>query len=195
MLLEVEVRSTLAAADAAGVGLVGLDQAFTLENVKAAALTALVEDPLGEVDKGVAVSVGRDLENAAEELGGSAEGEGGFVRGTAGRLVVEVPEDDHGLLAGAPDTVPAAEHVHLHRGGTVVGWIGSARKEAVLSVRAGAEGEGKGEGEARGVEVEVEWRRRESRKGRWRRWEASSGSWMKHLPLLFEYFVRSDDET
>lgn len=116
MLLEVEVGGALAAADGADVGGGGggLEASLALEDVEAALLAALVEDPAGEVGEGVAVGVGGDGVDAAEELGDAAEGEGGGVGGPAGGLVVEVPQDDDLLLPGEEDAGGGVgEHVDL----------------------------------------------------------------------------------
>lgn len=113
VLLEVEAGVAFAAADAADVGLGREEEALALEDVGAAALSAVVEDPAGEVGEGVAVGVGGHVDEAAEALGDVAEGNGGVVGGAAGGLVVEVPEEDHLLLLGCEDPISILHHLHL----------------------------------------------------------------------------------
>lgn len=121
MALELEISATLAAANATHVGIGRDGETLALEDVHVAALAPLVENPLGKVIEGVAVGVGRDVDDVAQEAGDAAERDGGFVRRATGRLVVEVPEDDDLLLAGGPDTVAAADHVDVSGGGGAVG--------------------------------------------------------------------------
>lgn len=183
MLLEIQVGSALPATDAAGVGFGRGDEALALEDVQAMALTALLEDPLGEVDEGVAVGVGGDLDDASEELGSAAEGDGGLVRGPAGGLVIEVPEDHHRLLAGGPDAVAAAEHVHLGSRSAKIGGLGGGGE--------GAGGSGAGaEGEPRYGAAEREERRDDERG--WAEWEVDGGGRTKHLPPIKSVNRRDD---
>lgn len=121
MALELEISATLTAANATHVGIGRNREALALEDVHAAALAPLIENPLGKMIEGMAVGVGGDVDNVAEEAGDAAESDGGFVRRATGRLVVEVPEDDDLLLAGGPDTVAAADHVNVGGGGGAVG--------------------------------------------------------------------------
>lgn len=153
MVLEAEVGGELAAADAAEVGLGGEGEAFALEGFEVALLAALVEDPGGEVEEGVAVGVGREGVEAAKEGGEAAEGEGGVVGGPAGGLVVEVPEDDGAGLVGGVGVVDGVqEHVDVGLGG-------------------GGGGVGGGEDDGGAVRAEREVGEGEERWGRWGREE------------------------
>lgn len=54
-------------------------------------ITSLLDDPVREVDEGVAVSVGGDVNDFAEMIRDVFESHGGVVRRAARGLVVEVP--------------------------------------------------------------------------------------------------------
>lgn len=126
MLLQIEIGLALAAADGADVGIRGRDDALFLEDVGGFALAALVEDPLREVDEGVAVGVGGDVDDVAEGFGEGFEGDGGVVGWAAGGFVVEVPEDDDLVLfSGVGACLVVSHHVDLD---------GGAASESVVSV-------------------------------------------------------------
>lgn len=101
----------LAAAHAARVGLGWGDDALAFEDVEVSAVAALVEDPLGEVDEGVAVGVGGEVNEVAEAGGEGFEGDGDVVGWAAGGFVVEVPEDDHLGGFGGVDSLAVLHHV------------------------------------------------------------------------------------
>jgi len=73
-----------------------------------------VEDPLGEVDEGVAVGVGGEVSYLAEAGGESFERNGGVVGGTARGLVVEVPENDDLVAFGGVNALGVLHHVDFH---------------------------------------------------------------------------------
>lgn len=80
-------------------------------------LAALVEDPLGQVDEGVAVGVGGRVDHVAEALGDLLERYGGLVGRTSGGFVVQVPEDDYLLLLWGVDALLGLDHVDFGGGG------------------------------------------------------------------------------
>lgn len=89
MFLEVEIGLALAAADAAHVGLRRRrSDAFALQDVEAPPCAAFLEDPLGEVDEGVAVGVGGDVDDVAELLRHLFERHRRLVRRASRGLVV-----------------------------------------------------------------------------------------------------------
>ena len=124
MLAEVGVGLVLSPADAADVRLGGDRNSSSLHLVHGLPFPALVKDPLGEMEEGVAVGVGGDIDDGAEERGELLEREGGLVRGTAGGLVVEIPENHDFCVAvfappfqrGGPDAVSPLHHLHGGRG-------------------------------------------------------------------------------
>ncbi|PON94233.1 hypothetical protein TorRG33x02_099710 [Trema orientale] len=118
VLLQVQIGLTLAAADPADVRLGwGRDEALALEDVELFTVAALLEDPLGQVDEGVAVGVGGGVDHVAEALGDPLERHGGLVGGATRGLVVEVPEDDYLLLLWGVDALLGLDHVDLGGGG------------------------------------------------------------------------------
>ncbi|GER42437.1 4-dienoyl-CoA reductase [Striga asiatica] len=128
-----EVGLELPAADGAGVR-VGAGGPPPLEDVEAAALAALLHDPLGEVGEGVAVGVGGHVHDVAEPLRHRSEGDRRLVRRAARRLVVEVPQDNDLLGLGGVRAVPGADHVDLmERGASLYGEVfGGAAQGCVV---------------------------------------------------------------
>lgn len=139
----------LAAAHAARVGLGWGDDALAFEDVEVSAVAALVEDPLGEVDEGVAVGVGGEVNEVAEAGGEGFEGDGGVVGRAAGGLVVEVPEDDDLVVFGGIDSLAVLHHVDLD--------VAAAALDAwVVTVREGFCGSGNGRKGRVGMKIEVD---------------------------------------
>lgn len=68
MLLQIDLGLAFSAADGAYVGLRRGNQPLALEGFVAALLAAVLDDPLGEVDEGVAVGVGGHVDHVAEFL-------------------------------------------------------------------------------------------------------------------------------
>lgn len=113
VFLEIPIGPTLAAADAADVRHGRRREALAFEDIQVAVLAALVADPAGEVDEGVAVGVRGHLDDVAEALGDPLERHRRRVRRSSRGLVVEVPEDDHLVPAGSVDAFPVPGHVDL----------------------------------------------------------------------------------
>lgn len=111
MLLQVHVGLAFPAADGADVRLRRRLDPFPLADVVAALLAAVLDDPLGEVDEGVAVGVGGDVDHFAEFLGHRLQGQRRLVRRPPRRLVVQIPQDDDFLRVRGVDSVPGLHHV------------------------------------------------------------------------------------
>lgn len=111
MLLEVKIGLTLAAADPADVWVGGHDQALAFQNVNLLALAPFLQDPMRQVDEGVPVRVGRNIDDVTEPFGHLFQRHGGLVRGAPRGFVIEVPEDHNFLLFGRVDALLVLDHV------------------------------------------------------------------------------------
>lgn len=123
MPLELGIRAELTAADATGVGLIGDNEALALQTVEVPSLAAVFDDPLREMKEGVAVRVGGDLDDVAEDLGHAPERDYGIVGLASRGLVVKVPENNDVLLTGRPRPVAASDHLNVGVGR----WNGGGR--------------------------------------------------------------------
>lgn len=113
MFFKVEIGLVLSAANAAHIGLGRRRHTLVFEDVEVAAFAALLEDPLGKVDEGVAVGVGGDVDDVAEALGHTFEGHGSLVRGTTWGLVIQIPQDNDFLGLGGEHAIFGLHHVDI----------------------------------------------------------------------------------